>query len=109
MQQEKAANNDKAIFDVILTDAIITMINNLHYGKLNPYFTKARIEAENITEFKADKILIDALEQRGRMMNTVLNVQPHSEAYTNLQHHMKLLTTKYSGSNYIKKISVKWR
>jgi len=102
LAQSKITNNhDKAIFDVIMTDAIITLINNLHYGTHNPDFPVKRIDAEDITEFKGDKILMDAL-QFNDLMNRILNVQPHSEAYTNLQRHMTLLTTKYSGSNYIK-------
>jgi hypothetical protein len=92
---------EKAYFDLIMTDAIITLINNLHYGKLNPDFPVKRIDADNITEFKGDKILIDAL-QINNLMTAILNVQPHFEAYMNLQRHMKLLTTKYSGSNYVK-------
>jgi hypothetical protein len=102
LAQSKMANDhDKAVFDVIMTDAIITLINNLHYGKLNPDFPVKRIDAEDITEFKGDKILLDAL-QFNELMNRILNVQPHSEAYTNLQYHMMLLTTKYSGNNYVK-------
>jgi hypothetical protein len=102
LAQSKIANDhDKAVFDVMMTDAIITLINNLHYGKLNPDFPVKRIDAEDITEFKGDKILIDAL-QFNDLINQILSVQPHSEAYTNLQRHMMLLTTKYSGSNYVK-------
>jgi L,D-transpeptidase YcbB len=101
VQSEKANNNDKAGFDILLTDAVIALINNLHYGKLNPEFSPKRIDAENISEFKGDKILIEALGQKS-LMTSILKVQPHSEAYNNLQRHMKLLTTKYSGVNYTK-------
>jgi hypothetical protein len=91
VQQDKATNNDKAYFDVMMTDALINLINNLHYGKFNPDFQKSRIDAADITEFKGDKILVDALENHDLM--AIINVQPHAEAYTNLRRHLLLLTT----------------
>lgn len=100
-QKENTINSDKAAFDVLMTDAIITVINNLHYGKLNPYFPAEKIDGENITEFRGDKILIDALDQND-IMNAILKVQPHSEAYINLQRHMKLVITKYTGTTRVK-------
>jgi murein L,D-transpeptidase YcbB/YkuD len=101
VQAIKASSSDKAYFDVILTDAIITLINNLHYGKFNPDFSLNKVDAEDIAQFKGDKILLDALEINN-LMNAVLRAQPQSEAYINLQRHMTLLTTKYSGTNYVK-------
>ena len=102
LAQSKTANDQvKASFDVMMTDAIITLVNNLHYGKLNPEFPAKKIDVENITEFKGDKILTDAL-QINNLMCVILDVQPHSEAYINLQRHIMLLTTKYSGSNYVR-------
>lgn len=101
VQEINANNNDKAYFDVILTDAIITLINNLHYGKLNPNFPLNKVDAEDITQFKGDKILLDALEINS-LKSAIINAQPRSEAYINLRRHLVLLTTKYSGSNYVK-------
>lgn len=101
VQSVKTSNSDKAYFDVIMTDAMITLIDNLHYGKLNPDFPLNKVDADDITRFKGDKFLLDALEINN-LMSAILNAQPQSEAYTNLQHHMILLTTKYSGSNYVK-------
>jgi hypothetical protein len=63
VQAVKASNNDKACFDVILTDAVITLINNLHYGKLNPDFPLNKVDADDITQFKGDKVLLDAQVQ----------------------------------------------
>jgi len=93
---QKNGNNKCASFDIKLTDAIITLINNLHFGKLNPQFGHNRIDADNITEFKADYALADALEWN-TVNDMVIDVQPQTEAYINLQRHMLLLTTKYSG------------
>ena len=35
---EKVSDAQKAAYDILLTDAMITLINNLHYGKLNMNF-----------------------------------------------------------------------
>ncbi len=101
MQSGKASNIQKAYFDIELTDAVITLINNLHYGKLNPWFPAATIDAASTSQFRADAALVNALKQK-QPANAILNVQPHTEAYANLQHHLKLLTTKFSGNNYAK-------
>ncbi|MDB5117215.1 MAG: hypothetical protein JWQ79_2707 [Mucilaginibacter sp.] len=63
VQAVKAINNDKACFDVILTDAIIILINNLHYGKLNPDFPLSKVDTDDITQFKGDKALLNAQVQ----------------------------------------------
>jgi murein L,D-transpeptidase YcbB/YkuD len=101
VQAIKASNSDRAYFDVILTDAIITLINNLHYGQFNPDFALGKVDADDITQFKGDKVLLDALEINS-LKSGIVNAQPKSEAYINLQRHLILLTTKYSGSNYVK-------
>jgi murein L,D-transpeptidase YcbB/YkuD len=104
VQAVKASNSDKAYFDVILTDAVITLINHLHYGKLNPEFSSNKVDADDITQFKGDKVLVDALEINN-LNGAILNAQPQSEAYTNMHRHMVLLTTRYSGSNRVKPVS----
>lgn len=103
MQTGNAGDNEKAYFDVKMTDAIITLINYLHYGKLNPYFPKSKIDARSVIQFRADARLIDALDQK-ELIPAILVMQPHSEAYILMQSHMQLLTTKYSGSNYVKPV-----
>jgi hypothetical protein len=52
---QKVSITKQARFEIILTDAIITFINNLHYGKLNPYFTTAQIDAGNVNGFKTKR------------------------------------------------------
>jgi hypothetical protein len=101
VQNKKASKKGKATFDVRLTDAIITLINNLHYGKHNPDFPLSKVDADDITQFKGDKTLLDALEINN-LKDAIINAQPRSEAYINLRRYLVLLTTKYSGSNYVK-------
>jgi murein L,D-transpeptidase YcbB/YkuD len=99
LQEGKANNTKRAAFDIKMTDAIITLINNLHYGKLNPQFGHNRVDAANIIEFKADKALADALEWNS-VGDMITDVQPQTEAYTNLQRHMLLLATRFTGLNF---------
>jgi murein L,D-transpeptidase YcbB/YkuD len=105
------SESKKAYFDIRLTDAMLTLINNLYYGKLNPWFPRAKIDANNPTQFKADIALENALEQKD-VKSAILNVQPHSEAYVNLQRYIALLITKYNGitrpktENDIRKIAI---
>jgi len=101
IQTGKVSDIEKAEFDVQFTDVMLTLINNLHYGKLNPQFPAGKIDADDITQFRACKVLIDALEINN-LMPAILSVQPRSEAYVNLQRHISIFTTKYSGSNYVK-------
>src|SRR6187402_1169849 len=53
---QKGTADENASYDVLLTDAMISFINNLHYGKLNPDYSPTKIDAG--TNFKADKELI---------------------------------------------------
>lgn len=43
-EPKNISEHAKARYDIFLTDALITFINHLHYGKLNPQFTQTRID-----------------------------------------------------------------
>lgn len=89
----------QARFEIILTDAIVTFINHLHYGKLNPYFTAAQIDAGNVNGFKPEVALINALQQPD-LMTEIVKVQPRSKEYNDLQYHMRRLTGLLQGDCY---------
>jgi murein L,D-transpeptidase YcbB/YkuD len=107
----KVSDTEKAKFDIILTDAMLTFINNLHFGKLNPDYPSAKIDSGNTNGFLAETVLAEALRQKN-FMETLLNVQPKSKAYTDLQFQLHLLTGLYTGDCYevpegdIRKISI---
>lgn len=90
---------EKAVFDIMLTDAIITFINNLHYGKLNPTYTAKILDDNDFKGFSANQTLIYALQQSD-FMSAVLSVQPKSKAYVLLQSRMRLMTGQYVGDCY---------
>jgi murein L,D-transpeptidase YcbB/YkuD len=88
---ERVSNNEKARCELMITDALITFINHLHYGKLNPYFTLGKIDAGADSSFNAGKTLATALKQP-HFMNFIADVQPKINAYTELEAQMRELT-----------------
>ncbi|MEO8886963.1 MAG: L,D-transpeptidase family protein [Mucilaginibacter sp.] len=97
--QKKVSISKQARFEIILTDAIVTFINHLHYGKLNPYFTADQIDAGNINGFNTEIALINALKEKD-FMTAVAKVQPKSKEYEDLQYHMHRLTGLLQGDCY---------
>ena len=53
----KIGNSDKAKFDILLSDAMISFMNNLHYGKLNPVYYTDKIDAGLMLPFHAEDAL----------------------------------------------------
>lgn len=99
-EPEKISVEEKATFEILLTDALITLINHLHYGKLNRVFTAAKIDkAKKITGFDASALLAKANEQRD-FTTALLTAQPKSKAYVALQSYMKLIKGQYVGDCY---------
>jgi len=97
----KQSDNDKAAFDITLTDAMITYINHLHYGKLNPDYSADRIDKGNISWFDACVVLTNALQQKDAdFIKVILGAQPQSQAYKSLQYHIYLLAGLYTGDCY---------
>lgn len=91
---------EKVLFDVLMTDAMVTLINNLHYGKLNPNFSTSKIDGENTVELAASTWLMKAMGDQD-FMKTVLSVQPKSRMYRDLQDLMRLMTGQYIGDSFV--------
>lgn len=108
---DKAGMVEKARFDIILTDAVISLINNLHYGKLNPDYPAEKIDTTSVNSFSAEAVLTDAMQEKD-FAGAILNVQPKSREYVNMQYHLHLLTGLYTGDCYqvpdsdVRKISI---
>ena len=98
-QFDKATNIEKAEYDVLLTDAMLAFINNLHYGKLNPNFAAGKVDEGIKGNMAADSALTAALAAND-FMSAAINVQPKSAAYVSLQYHMHLLAGLYTGDCY---------
>lgn len=95
----EVTTNEKARYEIMLTDAVITFMNHLHYGKLNPEFPASKIDGGIAHGFNADDALANAITQAD-FMRAVLSVQPKSQAYAGLQYHMHLLEGLYQGDCY---------
>ncbi|WP_198163599.1 L,D-transpeptidase family protein [Pedobacter cryoconitis] len=101
---------EKAKFDVLLTDAMITFMNQLHYGKLNPDYPARKIDREKV-DFRADQALFNAFQSK-EFMSAVVDAQPRSRRYRALQEQMRLMTGQYVGDCYevpegqIKKVAI---
>ncbi|MET3537164.1 L,D-transpeptidase family protein [Chryseobacterium limigenitum] len=88
----EADQKEKALFDVLMTDALITFINNLHFGKYNPLYNSLNIDTNAIHEFRADDILLDARQQTDFLK--ALEVQPKIKAYTDFQDYLNVFYTE---------------
>lgn len=100
-----------ARFEVLLTDAMLTLMNNLHFGKLNPDYPASRIDSDTLNKFRADQVLKWGLLQKD--INKVIgSVQPKAKAYRDLQRQMQTMEEGYADNCYdtppgeIRKIAV---
>lgn len=98
-EPEKVPEVSKVKYDILLTDALITLINHLHHGKLNPEFTSGKIDRGGVRGFNAESELMRALSGKDFMMG-ILNVQPKVKAYEELQSYMRLIKGQYVDDCY---------
>lgn len=89
----------KSRFDKLLTDAMLTFINDLHYGKLNPGHRPSQIDGKGFPGFSATSELLKALRSED-FDNIITGVQPQSKAYTSLQYRMHLLEGRVTAECY---------
>ncbi len=89
----------EARVDIMLTDAIITLMNHLHFGKLNPDYPANRIDTSINNNFCTDKILAANLSQND-MMSIIYAAQPKAKAYKDMQYQMHLWEGLYQDDCY---------
>jgi murein L,D-transpeptidase YcbB/YkuD len=97
--QQNATTKDRAIFELYLTDALLTFINDLHFGKVNPVLSRRVIDEGNTSGFSAEAVLKNALANKDFMV-AILDVQPKSQTYIDLQKYMTLIRGQYLGDCY---------
>ena len=95
----KSNNRQAALYDILLTDAVIAFVNNLHYGRLNPEWTAAKIDRKVTHSFRAEHLLANALNQKD-FYSAIIAAQPTSASYKSLQYKMHLVTGLYTGDCY---------
>ncbi len=95
----KPNNRQAALYDIMLTDAVIAFVNNLHYGRLNPDWPASKIDNKVTTNFRAEITLANALRQND-FYSAIISAQPTSVSYKSLQYKMHLVTGLYTGDCY---------
>lgn len=98
----KVSPIEAAKLDILLSDAIITFVNHLHYGKFNPVVTAGKIDRDSFKGFHADSAVLAALPENKpyAFWSNIEKIQPQDKAYRDLQHRMRLLEGQYAGDNY---------
>jgi len=81
---------EKAVFDILMTDALITFINNLHFGKYNPSYNSAYIDTNDINGFRSEEVLLLA-RQHADFLKVIVDVQPKIKAYMDFQDYLNAL------------------
>lgn len=94
-----ASIDQKANFDILLTDAMLTLIYQLHFGKFNPKYTASLIDQGNAKPFVAEQILISATNSTD-FSSSILAVQPQCKPYQQLQSYLRLLIGQYTCDSY---------
>ncbi|MBC7416626.1 MAG: L,D-transpeptidase family protein [Pedobacter sp.] len=98
-QPNVLSSDQRAIFDLLLTDAMITFVNQLHYGKFNTDLTPAKIDEGGIGDLDAVKKLTTMGESKD-FYTEIINAQPLLKEYDDLQKYMRLVRGQYLEDNY---------
>ncbi|WP_412468662.1 L,D-transpeptidase family protein [Pedobacter sp. KLB.chiD] len=99
LTRPKAKLQEQEIFDIYLTDALITLINHLHYGKFNPVVTTERLESKVSLNFDPVTHLEKAIGHSNFMSN-VTSAQPQADMYKMLQDYLHLVKGQYIDDCY---------
>jgi len=89
----------RAIFDVLMTDAMITFMNHLHYGKFNTILTPSKIDEGGYGDFNAEERLLALMESKD-FYNEIASVRPSSKEYDDLQKYLHLVRGQYLEDSY---------
>lgn len=103
---ESVSRNERVRYEIMITDALITLMNHLHYGKLNPFFSTFAIDKGYAGEFCAPDLLADAVGQDD-MLTRIVSVQPKGKSYTDLQNKMREITQYQEDCNNTPEASVR--
>lgn len=87
---ENISPKDKAMQDILITDALISLINNLHFGKYNPFYTVSQFDKGFINGFYSVEALSYARGQND-FIKAILQARPKIQAYTDFQNYLNKL------------------
>ncbi|MFC1225902.1 L,D-transpeptidase family protein [Pedobacter sp. BG31] len=99
LMQARSNLQDKSNFDVYLTDALVTLVNHLHYGKFNPVYTSEVLEGGKQSGFDPLAHLNGALHAKD-FMGVIVSAQPRMQMYRLLQDYLHLVKGQYIDDCY---------
>ncbi|MDB5126181.1 L,D-transpeptidase family protein [Mucilaginibacter sp.] len=90
--------NQQARFEIMLTDAMLSFINNLHFGKFNPQYPASKID-KGMLAFDAIGLINKAMLSKD-FMQAIVSAQPQNKLYQNLQGRMHIVAGAQLGDCY---------
>ena len=97
-QPARVPLQQKARFEIMLTDAMLSFANNLHYGKYNPSYPALRIDKGALT-FDAISLINKAMISKD-FMQAFVSAQPQNKLYLNLQDRLHKVAGIQAGDCY---------
>jgi len=94
----KISAERQARFELMLTDAMLTLMAHLHYGKLNPELPALQVDAGR-GDMHLETVLAQALSRQA-IDETLLAVQPKGQAYQEMQRWMHKWKGQYLDDCY---------
>ena len=94
--QNNITDGLKPMLDILITDALLTFIAHLHYGKENEQYPISTIDQDQFKGLKVDSVLNEAINSLDFKAN-ILNVQPQFSGYKELQQYTKIVAKPYNG------------
>ena len=88
----------QARFEIMLTDAMVSFTNNLHFGKYNPNYSAAKIDKGGLPFSAID--VINAAMQSKDFMAAIVSAQPKAKIYQNLQSRLHVVAGVQLGDCY---------
>nr|WP_082855941.1 L,D-transpeptidase family protein [Mucilaginibacter sp. L294] len=90
--------NQQARFEIMLTDAMLSFANNLHFGKYNPQYPASKIDKGALI-FDAIGLVSKAMLSKD-FMQIVVSAQPQNKLYQALQSRMHTVAGAQLGDCY---------
>ena len=94
--EQNLANDLKRVqFEILLSDALLTLINHLHFGRFNPNINPKTIMESDF----AINTLLNALNSKD-FVTEIESVQPKTSMYHQLQRYLRLAVGQYNCESY---------
>jgi murein L,D-transpeptidase YcbB/YkuD len=93
--QNNITDGLKPMLDILLTDAMLTFIAHLHYGKINANFPMVKLDQTQFNGLKIDSVLLSAINNSLNFKSEIVSVEPAYEGYKSLQQFTKVYAGQF--------------